>query len=280
MRGLVVDVTTGDTVVSADAPGVEIGIPGTPGAQGPPGPASTTPGPAGPPGPASTVPGPEGPPGADGPAGDPGPAGPASTVPGPQGPPGPTGPASTVPGPQGPPGPEGPPGPQGEPGEPGTGGGAATTYLVATTDTTNATTTAVNAAGLEIADLPPGLYEVRAVLVVSTTAYLTAPRPGFRWAGAGFEFWPALSGRIGSNTARWVIPTGTDMGNAAVQLDETQHGVGSNVPTVNGTLVGVLRATAMVGTLAATIAAEVAGADTVAIKAGSFLRYARIGDAP
>lgn len=106
-----------DMTVEVEMPSVGIGVPGTAGPQGEPGP----------PGADSTVPGPPGP------QGDPGEAGPpgaASTVPGPEGPEGPKGDQGD-PGPEGPQGDPGPEGPQGEQGEQGEQGPPGPTDLAA-----------------------------------------------------------------------------------------------------------------------------------------------------
>ncbi len=158
------------------------------------------------------------------------------------------------------------------------GGGGSWTYVTAGADTENDTTTAVNASGLSISNLPDGLYHVAGLFIVSTAAFAAAPRPGLLWSGTGFTFTPVVFGRIGTNASRWLnVTPSTGALPASVQVDETSHPVGSNVLAPGLNFEAVLRATSMSGSVVGTIAAEIAG--TMAyLKADSFMRYLRIGN--
>jgi hypothetical protein len=150
---------------------------------------------------------------------------------------------------------------------------ASWTYVIATADTPNATTTAVNAAGLVIPALPNGLYEFQALVICTSASLTTGAQVGLANNATGATITARGFGNSGgaAMVQSWLGSSQFPMNIASLNSATiASQYVGADIK-------GVVRAASMAGTVNVTIKTEIA-ASSVSVKADSYVRYRRIAN--
>lgn len=150
------------------------------------------------------------------------------------------------------------------------------TFVVATTATSNSTTTPTNCAGLSLSGLAAGLYEFDLYVRGRSAAAATGVQVGLNWAGSGAT--PTVRGlgtNLGAGAPVWSTPDDADTSTTLTP----GNAVAANSPFLAASFTGMLRVAAggMTGPVNVTVASEVA-ASQVQVLPDSFIRYRRIAN--
>ena len=150
------------------------------------------------------------------------------------------------------------------------------TFVVATTATSNSTTTPTNCTGLSLSGLAAGLYEIDIYIRGQSAATTTGVQVALTWAGSGVT--PTIRG-LGTNTdasaPTWSTPDDAD---TSASLNPG-NAPAANSPFLVASYSGMMRVAAggMTGPVNVTVASEVA-ASQVQVLPDSFIRYRRIAN--